>query len=149
LDLAAEELLERGVGSRVLSRVQSRQEPERVRGEDLRLDVRLRDLLAQRRQVPAPRAASAHPPVEVGEREGTVLEADLEVERPQRAALVGERAPDDRPAAIHWPDGVLDRHPDALEEHLVELPPAADLHERAPGDAGTLHVDDQAAETAM
>src|SRR5207247_5140325 len=79
LDLAAEELLERGFGRRVGSVVQPRQDAERVRGEDLGLDVSLRDVLPEGRD-----AAAA---VEVGERLGRVLQADLELEGPQRAAL--------------------------------------------------------------
>ena len=101
-----------------------------------RLDVGLRHLRrAARRGRAAPGAAVAHAAVEIGERQRAVLEPDLEVERPERAALVRQRGADERPAAVHRADGVLDRHAHVLEEHLVELAPAADLHQRPPGDA--------------
>src|SRR5262249_22794603 len=88
LDLAAEELLERGVRTRVLTRVELREEAERVGAEGLRLDPRLRDLVAERAQVRAAAcAAVTHGAIEVGEGERPVLEPDLEVEGPQRPAL--------------------------------------------------------------
>src|SRR5262249_28352090 len=81
LDLATEELLERGVRTRVLAGVELRKEAERMGPEGLRLDPCLRHLVAERAQVrAAARAAVTHRAIEVGEGERPVLEPDLEVE---------------------------------------------------------------------
>src|SRR6185295_17759602 len=109
LDLAAEELLERGVVAGVAAG-ELREDAERVRGEHLGLDAGLRDLPAQRREVgAAARGALQRAAIHVRERMGAVLQADLEVERPQRPALVRERGANQRPAAVHLADDVLDR----------------------------------------
>src|SRR5881397_3334171 len=74
----------------------------RVCAPPRRLDPGLRDPLAEGSEVgPSPLAAA---PVEVGERARAVLEPHLEVEGPERAALVGECAADDRPAAVDRAD---------------------------------------------
>src|SRR5438094_3037004 len=147
LDLAPEELLERGFGGRVGRGVEPRQDAQRVRAEHLRLDPGLRDPRAEGGQVGAPPRAAA--PVEVGERARAVLQSDLEVEGPERAPLVRERGADDGPAAVHRTDHVLERHAHVLEEELVELRTAAQLDERPPGDARRAHVDDQAADALV
>src|SRR5262249_555429 len=108
---------------------------------------RLRDGRPERHDVGP--AGVARAPIEVGERERPVLKADLEVERPERPALVRERRADDRPPAVDGTDDVRGRDTDLLEEEPVELAPAAELDERAPRHARAPHVDREAAEPAM
>jgi hypothetical protein len=90
LDLAAEELLQGRLRRCVGGAVETRQDAERVRREHLGLDPRLRDTVAERRAVGPP--AGAHAAIQVDERARPVLQPDLEVERPERPALVRERA---------------------------------------------------------
>src|SRR5262249_9172371 len=95
LDLAAEEFLEGGFGRSVGAAVEARQNAQRVGGEDLRLDERLYDLLPQRAQVGAAAAsATGAAPVEIRQRERAIVQADLEIKGPERAALVSERRTD-------------------------------------------------------
>ena len=58
-------------------------------------------------------------------------------------ALVAEQELGAVPAAVLLADQVLDRHLDLVEEHLVHLMPAVHGLDRAHGDAGRLHVDQQ------
>src|SRR6266481_3781582 len=54
-----------------------------------------------------------------------------------------------RPAVVEPADEVRARYVDVLEEHLVEAGIAGHLHERAHGDAGTLHVDQEIGDAAV
>ena len=68
---------------------------------------------------------------------------DLFLERERGAALVRERRVGDRPAVVQLADELVVGHEHLVEEHLVELGVARDLHERPHLDAGRLHVDDE------
>ena len=58
-------------------------------------------------------------------------------------ALVAEQELGVVPALVLLADQVLDRHLHVVEEHLVDLVAAVDGQDRAHGDAGRLHVDQQ------
>ena len=68
---------------------------------------------------------------------------DLLLERERGAALVRERRVRDRPSVVQPADEMVVGHEHLVEEHLVELGVAGDLHERPHLDAGRLHVDDE------
>ena len=68
---------------------------------------------------------------------------DLLLERERGAPLVRERRVRDRPAVVQPADEVVVGHEHLVEEHLVELGLAGDLHERPHLDARRLHVDDE------
>ena len=67
----------------------------------------------------------------------------LLLERERRAPLVRQRRVRDRPPVVQPADEVVVGHEHVVEEHLVELGLAGDLHERPDLDARRRHVDDQ------
>ena len=67
---------------------------------------------------------------------------DLLLERERGAALVRQRRVRDRPPLVEPTDEMVLGHEHVVEEHLVELGLAGDLHERPDLDARRLHVDD-------
>src|ERR1700734_1298648 len=58
-------------------------------------------------------------------------------------ALVAEQKLGIGPAAVLFPDAVLDRHSHVLEPHLVDLMAAVQKHDGPYGDTRTLHIDQQ------
>ena len=93
--------------------------------------------------VDAPDAAQAV--VHRRDRARALLEADLELGRPERAALVAERGLDHRPAAVDRAEHVVGRDAAVLEEELAELALAGELAGRHDGEAGRRQRQQQAA----
>src|SRR3954466_3324842 len=101
------------------------QPPQRVQPQDLRLDVELRQPVADDRVLGRPVLAR------LGEQLGQCdLHADLQPEG-ERRALVHERRDRDGPPVALAADDVLVRDPRLFDEQLVELGLAGDLPQRA------------------
>jgi hypothetical protein len=73
----------------------------------------------------------------------------LEDERPHRAPLVLHDAHRDAPAGARRAEQAIGRDAHVLEEDLAELGVVGHLLERADGDAGRLHVDEQQADALV
>src|SRR5439155_4889744 len=63
--------------------------------------------------------------------------------------LVAEQELRVRPALVLLPDELISRHPDVVEEHLVDLVPAVNEPDRADGHTGRVHVDEQERDAAL
>ena len=128
--------LDSGPGSMPSS--QPRERAPVVQPQHAQLDERLRERVGDLDVVEQPALGRELPElVEVH------LVHDLLLERERGAALVRERRVGDRPSVVQRADELIVGHEHLVEEHLVELGVAGDLHERPHLDAGRLHVDDE------
>src|SRR5262249_5208866 len=146
--LATEHLLDRALHTGLSGPEEPRQAPVPDEPQQLDLDVRLREPLPDagvpertlaRRQL----ARLTEEPLEAPP------DRPLERERPHRPALVREDPHRDLPSRTRRPDHHVGGDPHAVEEDLAELRIARHLHERADGDPGAPHVDEEQADAAV
>ena len=69
--------------------------------------------------------------------------------RAEHVALVEQRRVGDHPSFIQLGDEIFARDVDVVEENLVEALVAGHLHQRAHGDAGSFHIDQNVGNPAM
>ena len=120
-----------GLGSGFDAPGQPRQRPPVVEAQDLQVDERLGEPVGD---------------LDVVERAGGLGEAeqlvevhlvdDLFLEGEDRAALVRQRGARHRPALVEAAEELIGGHEDLVEEHLVELGFAGELHQGSDVDAG-------------
>jgi hypothetical protein len=136
-------LAERPLGPRLAALHRRGQPAVGVQPQHLRLDVDLREPLADHRVVGQARRADLL--LQLAQHD---LHLHLQRERQPRA-LVHERRDRDRPALALAADDVVVRDPGLLDEQLVELGLAGDLHERADLHPVLLHVHQEVGEPAV
>src|SRR5438876_9099765 len=136
--LAAEHLLYGALGPRPTRPQEPREAAIADQPQQLDLDVRLREALAD--DGVAERAPVASRADQLAE---ASPDATLEREGPDRPAFVREDAHRDLPAGAAVAHEPVLAHLDAVEEHLGELRLAVHLPERPDRDAGAAHVDEQ------
>src|SRR5262249_12842623 len=146
--LAPENLLERALRPRVAAAQQRREAAIAAQTEQLDLDMRLRQALADQRIAQRVRARGMLAQ-ELHQLRQAAPDLALEDERPHGAALVLHDAHRDAPAGARRSEQVLGGHADVLEEDLAELGVVGHLPQRPHGDAWRLHVDQQQAEALL
>jgi hypothetical protein len=141
LDLAALDLQQAGDVQRVLAGLLGRQHAQHQHFQRHHVDFELGDLVAEALVVvDAFGLRNALEALELAL--GAVDVGDV-------GALVREQVLGVRPALVLLADQVLGRHFDVVEEHFVHLVAAVQHDDRAHGDAGRLHVEQQEGDAGL